>query len=242
MTPFLNGVAVGHERRGVVVDGGGTVADDRGGVARRLMGGDGGLEVEVHDHVGAREHHVVGGVADEERLVVDDVAQQEAEALVRAAVDGAGEDEQAAVLAVEHPVAAGAHVVEKRPVVLRNDHADGADAGVDHVGQREVNETVTAGERQASHRTTLREPARHVRLVVRGDKSDSLAFHGHSPLPMTTSSPARAVSLVVSTLPNLTFSSTTARSPRMARTTWAPSLTTAPGSRTESSTMARSPT
>ena len=51
-----------------------------------------------------------------------------------------------------------------------------------------------------------------------------------------------AVSFVVSTLPTLTFSSTTEFSPRIARTTLAPSLTTAPGSSTESMTVARSPT
>ena len=73
-----------------------------------------------------------------------EVAEQEARTRAGRAEGGAGEDEEAALLAGEVPVAPGPHVVDERPVVVGHDQADGADARVGHVGEREVNHAVAA--------------------------------------------------------------------------------------------------
>ena len=59
-----------------------------------------------------------------------------------------GQDPQAAVLAGQIPVLAGAHMVQQGLIALVDDHAHVGDAGVDIVGQHKVDQAVTAAERQ----------------------------------------------------------------------------------------------
>ena len=153
---------------------GGRLGEDRDVRAGGLVGLVDLVEVDVEDEVGRGEDHGVGVAALEERLVVDEVAQQEAGARAGGAERGAGEDEQAAVLAVEVPVLAGAHVVDDGAVVVRHDHTHGADAAVHEVGQGKVNETIAAEVRQRRHRAALVERAGLLGGVVAGDEADDL--------------------------------------------------------------------
>ena len=108
------------------------------------MGVDELVEIGVEDDVGRGEHHVAVRAALEHGAVLDEVADQETGTHAGGAEGGAGQDEQAAVLAGEAPLLAGAEVVGEGAEVLGHDHADGADAGVDHVGHREVDHAVAA--------------------------------------------------------------------------------------------------
>ena len=92
------------------------------------------VEIDVEHYV-ASAHNDIGLVGTlEEHLVGNDVAKQEAHAAARRAIGVAGNQEQAALLAVEHPVFTGADVVYKRTVVSGHHDANGLDARAHHVG------------------------------------------------------------------------------------------------------------
>ena len=137
---------------------------------------DDGVEVHVKDDVGAHHHNIGLVRALEQRLVGNDVAQQEAHATLGGAIRVAGHHEQAALLAVQAPVLARAHVVDQRAVVARHDDADGLNAGIHHVGQREVDQAVAAQKRNGRDGAVLEQDAAVGRRVVSGDITDGLAI------------------------------------------------------------------
>ena len=137
---------------------------------------DDGVEVHVKDDVGAHHHNIGLVRALEQRLVGDDVAQQEAHAALGGAIRVAGHHEQAALLAVQAPVLARAHVVDQRTVVTRHDDADGLNAGIHHVGQRKVDQAVAAQKRDGRDGAVLKQHAAVGRRVVSGDVTDGLAI------------------------------------------------------------------
>ena len=139
------------------------------------MGVDDVREVHVEHDVGAAHDDIGLGGALEHHLVRDDVAQQEAQPVLCGTVGVALQQEQAALLAVELPLAAGAEVVDEGAVVARKHDADGADARVHHVGEREVDQAVAAHEGAARERPALQKRAFILAGVVSGDISDSLA-------------------------------------------------------------------
>ena len=150
----------------------GAAVHHRGVCSGALVGIDDLGEVDVEDDV-ASAHDDVGLVGTlEERLVGDDVAQQEAHAALGSAECVAGKQEQAALLAVEHPVASRLHVVDERAVVARHHDADGLDAGVHHVGEREVDQAVAAEYRQGRQGTAFSELGARTTGIVCGDVAD----------------------------------------------------------------------
>ena len=66
-------------------------------------------------------------------------------------------------------------MVDERAVIARKHHADGADARVHHVGQREVDEAVAAHERDGSERAAFKQVAVLFARVVGSDVADGLA-------------------------------------------------------------------
>ena len=163
-----------HERAAVLVVALGLDVDHGDAGAAGLMGVDDGVQVHVEDDVGTHEHDVGLGGALEQRLVGDDVAQQEAHAGLGGAVGVARQGEQAAALAVEAPVLAVAHVVDDGTVVARHHEADGPDARVGHVGQREVDQAVAPHERHGGDRAAGEQLALLDRGVVGCDVTDGL--------------------------------------------------------------------
>jgi hypothetical protein len=137
---------------------------------------DDGVEVHVKDDVGAHHHNVGLLRALEQRLVGDDVAQQEAHTALGGAIRVAGHHEQAALLAVQAPVLARAHVVDQRAVVARHDDSNGLDAGIHHVGQRKVDQAVAAQKRNGRDGAVLEQDTAVGRRVVSGDITDGLAI------------------------------------------------------------------
>ena len=144
----------------------------RGMGARALVGIDDFGEVDVEDDVASAHDHIGQVGALEERLVGDDVAQQEAHAALGGAKCVAGEQEQAALLAVEHPIAARLHMVDKRAVIARHHDADGFDAGVHHVGEREVDQAIAAKDWQGRQGTAFGELGARTTGIVCGDVAD----------------------------------------------------------------------
>ena len=138
------------------------------------MGGDDLVELEVEDDVRAHHDHIGLLGAGEELLVGDDVAQQEATAALGPAEGGAGNREEAALLAVEHPLLAVAHMVDDGAVVTGHHEADGLDAGVRHVGEREVDQAVTPDERDGRDGARVEQHARGLARVVGSDVADGL--------------------------------------------------------------------
>ena len=69
-------------------------------------------------------------------------------ALALLGVAEGGQDAQAAVLAAQVPVLAGTQMVQQGLIALMDHHAHVGDAGVDAVGQHEVNQAVAAAEGQ----------------------------------------------------------------------------------------------
>ena len=132
------------------------------------------VEIDVEHHV-ASAHNDIGLVGTlEEHLVGNDVAKQEAHATARRTIRVAGNQEQATLLAVEHPVFTGADVVDKRTVVSRHHDANGLDAGVHHIGERKIDEAITSNKRQRCKRTILKKNALLPAGVISGDIADGL--------------------------------------------------------------------
>ena len=167
--------AVLHVKADGVVKGAAGGARDHGHVgAGLLVSGVDLVKVNVVDEVCRGQDDRIGSAASEEDLVMHKVAQQEAGAGARSAKGASGQDEEAAVLAVQVPVLAGAHVVDERAVVVGHDHADGADAAVDQVGERKVNEAVATEERHGRHGAARGERAGLLGRVVAGDEANDL--------------------------------------------------------------------
>ena len=157
-----------------------------------LVSSDELVVVHVVDKARGAHDHVLGVGALEEGLVGDHVAHQEASARTGGAKGGAGQHEEAALLAGEAPVLAGAHVVGERTVVERHHDTDRGDLGVDHVGQREVDQAVTAEVRKRRHRAALSEGARVFGGVISGNVANRFCHGYSSSFPTTTSSPMTA--------------------------------------------------
>ena len=121
----------------------------------------------THDHIGLR------GTL-EQHLVRVDVAQKEANALLCGAVGAALQQEQAALLAIELPLSTASKVVDEAAVVAGQHDAHGADARVHHVGEREVDKTIAAHERDGCERAALEQGAVLLACIVGSDIADGL--------------------------------------------------------------------
>ena len=67
-------------------------------------------------------------------------------------------------------------MVDQRAVVARHDDSDGLNAGIHHVGQREVDQAVAAQKRNGRDGAVLEQHAAVGRRVVSGDITDGLAI------------------------------------------------------------------
>ena len=94
-----------------------------------------------------------------------------------AGVGEGGEDFQAAVLAVEIPVLAGADVVDQRTVVLFGEDADVVDPRLNQRGEDKVNEAVTAGERDGRQGAVGRQLVCHSGIAFREKQAESFRNH-----------------------------------------------------------------
>ena len=112
---------------------------------------DGLGEVRVVDGVAVGHHDVLlGGQAQEVAVGVERVQKARVHAHVLARQERRENGE--ALLAVEVPLAAGADVVHQGLVVLLGDDADVLDAGVHHGRELEVDDAVTARDRERGDR------------------------------------------------------------------------------------------
>ena len=142
----------------------------------------GGAIVDVAHHVGVGQQDIGGG--GDGLQIVQGVAQlvQFAPAAAGIGVLGGegGQQLEAAVLAVQVPLLAVAQVVHQGVVVLLDQHAHVEDAGVDHIGQREVHQAVTSAEGDGGHVPVLSEGVQRVGVQIRKDNTSH--FHGGHPL------------------------------------------------------------
>ena len=86
-------------------------------------------------------------------------------------------DGNAAVLAVEVPVAPLTDVVHQAVVVVLGDDADLGDVGMDEVGEHEVDETVSARIRQRRRRTVYRQIVEMAVFVGCKQYGECVVFH-----------------------------------------------------------------
>ena len=141
--------AVLHVKADGVVKGAAGGARDHGHVgAGLLVSGVDLVQVNVVDEVCRGQDDRIGSAAGKEDLVMHKVTQQEAGAGARSAKGASGQDEEAAVLAVQVPVLAGTHMVQQGLIALVDDQAHVADARVDIAGEHEVDQAVPTAEGQ----------------------------------------------------------------------------------------------
>ena len=152
---------------------------DRAGRAGLLMRAEHFVIVHFVHMVAREDEHAVGVIhLDEVHVLIDGVgrAGKPRPALPRALIRG--QDVHAAVDAVEVPCLAAADVaVEQQGLVLR-EYADGVDAGVGAVGQREVDDAVLAAERETGLGDLRREGIQPRALPAREQHGDTVFFQG----------------------------------------------------------------
>lgn len=152
---------------------------DRAGRAGLLMRAEHPVIVHFVHMVAREDEHAVGVIhLDEVHVLIDGVgrAGKPRPALPRALIRG--QDVHAAVDAVEVPCLAAADVaVEQQGLVLR-EYADGVDAGVGAVGQREVDDAVLAAERETGLGDLRREGIQPRALPAREQHGDTVFFQG----------------------------------------------------------------
>ena len=119
------------------------------------MLGDHRPQVHVAHGVDRAQNHVVRVVVIDEPEIHNNIAQQEPVRVVALAVHAARQHEQAVGLPAESPRLTCADVVDQRAVVERHDNAHAADAGVFHIGQRKIDQPVTAAKRHRRQRALL---------------------------------------------------------------------------------------
>ena len=129
--------------------------------------------------IAREDEHAVGVIhLDEVHVLIDGVgrAGKPRPALPRALIRG--QDVHAAVDAVQIPRLTAADVaVEQQRLVLR-EHADGVDAGVGAVGQREVDDAVLAAERDAGLGDLRRERVQPRALPAGKQHGNAVFFQG----------------------------------------------------------------
>ena len=152
---------------------------DRAGGARLLVRTQHLVIVHFVHMIAREDEHAVGIIhLDEVHVLIDGVgrAGKPRPALPRALIRG--QDVHAAVDAVEVPCLAAADVaVEQQGLVLR-EYADGVDAGVGAVGQREVDDAVLAAERETGLGDLRREGVQPRALPAREQHGDTVFFQG----------------------------------------------------------------
>ena len=152
---------------------------DRAGRAGLLMRAEHFIIVHFVHMVAREDEHAVGVIhLDEVHVLIDGVgrAGKPRPALPRALIRG--QDVHAAVDAVQIPRLTAADVaVEQQRLVLR-EHADGVDAGVGAVGQREVDDAVLAAERETGLGDLRREGIQPRALPAREQHGDTVFFQG----------------------------------------------------------------
>ena len=138
-----------------------------------------GAEVHVADHMSICHHHIGRGILPEEIQSVAQLVQLAAVGLVEALAGIGGENLQAAVFAVQIPLLGVAQVGHQGVIVLLGQHAHAGDAGVDHVGQSKVHQTVTAAEGDSRHVTVMGKRVQLIRIHL--GENNSTHFHLCSP-------------------------------------------------------------
>ena len=118
-----------------------------------------------------------------------------------------GQNPQTAVLAAQIPVLAGAQVVQKGLVALMDDDAHVGDAGVDIVGQHEVDQTIPAAEGQ---RTGVARASQLAQISVGAVGKENTVEIIHARSPPFTSSRIMALGEITAFSPTVTPLATTA--------------------------------
>ena len=163
---------------------------------------------QIDGHIAPGQKDVV--LTDVLQVVVDAGQGLHAAAVLAVAQLGVaerGQDAQAAVLAAQVPVLAGAQVVQKGLIALMDHHAHVGDAGVDAVGQHEVDEAVPPAEGQ---RTGVAGAGQLTQIGVGAVREQNSVQVVHARSPPFTSSRIMALGDTVAPAPMLTPLATTA--------------------------------
>ena len=110
-------------------------------------------EIHTDDAVCAAHQNVIRRLLIvEETGILDNVPEQELAVSIAFPVDASRQHEHAVGLPSESPGFTGTDMVDQGTVFERNDESHGGDAGIGHVGQREIDQTVSSAEGKSSQR------------------------------------------------------------------------------------------
>ena len=116
---------------------------DRGNIrAAFQMGLEHGLQVDVAGHIAVRHDYII--LFDVLYIAVNAIKRFHLTAEVARLVREGGQHSQTTALTGQIPVLAAAQMIQQRLALLLHDHADVYNAGVDHVGEHEIDHAVAA--------------------------------------------------------------------------------------------------
>ena len=138
------------------------------------------VEVDIADDVTVSHYHVIGGqlrdgVADALERFQSGVRKVRSH--VRIEIDVGRKNLDTAGTASEVPVLTGSDMVHERVVIVLRDDVDIADVGIHHVGERKVDETVAASERNGREGTDSRKLRNFIIVKIRKNNTCYRHFH-----------------------------------------------------------------